>query len=152
MKNLIAVFGGRAQRAAARFRGNLCAPVVARSNERSLVRVLAAQKEDLHICLANLETGKLRLYSYAVAVFLCSVLMLILFWANIRKQRREFELRIQQRDSVIKELRGEVSGLRNGRQVVRRIENQGIADPFPSACAAHVLQDYAAEIDNCLQQ
>lgn len=154
MMDPIVEFGKRATQAATRIRRNLCAPVVARSNERTLSRILAVQKEDLDNCRADLDSGKLWLYYmyFTVAVFLCLLLILALSWAKSRRKRQELELQIQHRDLVIKDLRDEVTRLRNGSSSSRQRPHQEAARPISPMCTSHVLQNYAGEIDNCLQQ
>ena len=152
MMDPIAVFRTRTKQAATRIRRNLCAPVVARSNERTLSRTLAVQKEALGICLADLDNAKLWLYNFTVAVSLCLLLILALFWATSRKQRQELELQIQHRDLVIKDLRDEATRLRNGRSISRKSSQQEATRASSPVCKSHVLQDYAGEIDTCLQQ
>ena len=142
----------RAKQAATRIRRNLCAPVVARSNERTLSRTLAVQKEALDICLADLDNGKLWLYNFTVAVSLCLLLILALFWAMSRKQRQELEQQIQHRDLVIKDLRDEATRLRNCHSISRQSSQQEAARASSPACSSHMLQDYAGQIDTCLQQ
>lgn len=152
MMDHIDEIGKRAKQAATRIRKNACAPVVARSNKRTLSRILAVQIENLDICLADLDSGKLWLYYFTVALSLCFLLILALFWAMSRKQRQELELQIQHRDLVIKNLRDEVTRLRNGRSISRQRSQQEAARPIAPMYTSHVLQNYAGEIDNCLQQ
>ena len=152
MLDPIVEVGKRAKKAATRIRRNLCAPVVTRSNERTLSRILAVQKEELAICLSDLDSGKLWLNYFSVAVFLCLLLILALFWAINRRQRQELELQIQHRDLVIKDLRDDVTRLRNGRSISRQSSQQDVVCPISPLCTSHVLQEYAGEIDNCLQQ
>jgi len=156
IKAAVAAVDQNAKRAAARIRSNLCAPVVARSNERSLARALAAKQKDLAVCIADSKANEVYFFYFALVAVSCLLLILVVSWTKNRRGRRDFEHRLGQLDLVIKELRDKTTRQAGTHPISHTCTNgtTQASTHLPSHIngITHPLQDYAAEIDDCIQQ
>ena len=158
IKAVVAAVDQNVKRAAARIRSNMCAPVVARSNERSLARALAAKQKDLAVCIADSKANEVYFFYFALAAVSCLLLILVVSWAKNRRGRRDFEHRLGQLDLVIRELRDKATRQASTHPISHTNTNGTSTTQASTRLPSHIngithpLQDYAAEIDDCLQQ
>ena len=148
MKKAIACFEKRAKRAAVMVRTNLCSPLFARSNERSISRALEARQKDLDSCRVELKTNELYLHRTALLVSVCFTLftlLLLAFWTINRKQRNDFEHRLRASYQA-----GQNGGVRSYQVGLQEAPLTPVVSP--QATSTHDLEDFSEEIERCLQQ